>query len=127
MEEEMKQIVYNSATCLKCLDTLISRFNGDKKKCSCDNEVSVDGGLSFMRYSAKNSSLLKHFVVFTDDDFELVRVYAYKTSYSSDITPVFTTLKDMTKEQLIESKNKTTKKWWKELIEKEIIYRKENV
>jgi hypothetical protein len=32
----------------------------------------------------------------------------------------------MTKEQLIESKNKTTKKWWKELIEKELIYRKEN-
>lgn len=123
----MKQIVYNSATCLKCLDTIISRFNGDKKKCSCDNEVLVDGGLSFMRYGAKNGNLLKHFVVFADDEFDLVRVYAYKTTYSSDVSPVFTSLKDMTKEELIESKNKTTKKWWKELVEKELIYRKENV
>ena len=122
----MKQIVYNSATCLKCLDTIISRFNGDKKKCSCDNEVLVDGGLSFMRYGAKNGNLLKHFVVFADDEFDLVRVYAYKTTYSSDVSPVFTSLKDMTKEELIESKNKTTKKWWKELVEKELIYRKEN-
>lgn len=122
----MKQIVYNSIVCLKCLNILISRFNGDKKKCSCNNEVTIDGGLSFMRYSSKDSRLFKQFTVFADDDFELVRNYAYKTSYLSDINPVFTTLKDMTKEQLIESKNKTTKKWWKELIEKELVYRKEN-
>ena len=73
-----KQLVHNSVTCLECGETLVSFHTHDYKTCSCDNETSVDGGLSYGRYGGKDLSKVKTNYVYDDDKIEIIREVFYR-------------------------------------------------
>ena len=68
-----KHLVHNSVTCLECGETLVSFHTHDYKTCSCDNETSVDGGTSYIRYGGVDLSLVKSLALYDDDPFEKIR------------------------------------------------------
>lgn len=69
----MKQLVYNSVTCLQCKETLVSTHRHDYKTCKCDNKTMVDGGLCYTRYGGKDMSLVQHNHLYTDEPHEKIR------------------------------------------------------
>ena len=68
-----KNLIYNSVTCLECGETLVSFHTHDYKTCSCDNETSVDGGLSYGRYGGKDLDKVKTNYIYDDEPFEKIR------------------------------------------------------
>ena len=73
-----KQLVHNSVTCLECGETLVSFHTHDYKTCSCENETSVDGGLSYGRYGGKDLDKVKTNYVYDDDKIEVIREVFYR-------------------------------------------------
>lgn len=80
----MRQLVYNSVTCLECNETIVSYHRHDFKACSCPNKAVVDGGTSYLRYGAVDMSKIKSFAVYADEDFEIVRKYATRGGRGKD-------------------------------------------
>ena len=81
------KITKNSARCKKCGDELISKHRHDFVTCSC-GEISVDGGTSYLKRSAKsfnNLEELSEYVQFTVDELlHYIRVQeTYNLSTSS--------------------------------------------
>ena len=68
-----KNLVHNSVTCLECGETLVSFHTHDYKTCSCENETSVDGGLSYVRYGGKDLNKVQTNYLYDDELFEKIR------------------------------------------------------
>ena len=121
----MKQLVYNSVTCLECNETIVSYHRHDYVTCSCPNEAMVDGGTAYLRYGAKNMSKIKIFAVYTDDDFELVRKYATRGSRGKDGKDPLSWIAicDMDDDHLEAVLDYGGVDWHLDLIRKEIKYR----
>ena len=75
-----KQLIYNSVTCLECGETLVSNYTHDFKTCSCPQQTSVDGGLSYGRYSGKDLSKVQTNYLYDDAPFEVIREYLMRGS-----------------------------------------------
>ena len=83
-KEKRRQIVYNAVTCNNCYEHIISYHRHDFKKCSCENETFVDGGMSYLHYGGKNKDLVHPVTVYADDNFEVVRKAATRGSRGKD-------------------------------------------
>ena len=126
-------IVYNAIYCNNCLDIIESTHVHDFKTCKCGN-VSVDGGLQYLRRSYKLPTDYGELSVHDTDNFEVVRQFAYRTGYGKPVTPDYgkfriTKLCDMTDEHVQNSidYHRVTKggRHWL-LYLKEKLYRVEN-
>lgn len=53
-EKNKKKLIKNAIKCVHCGDIIESKHTHDFKFCSCET-VAVDGGLSYLRRSYKNS------------------------------------------------------------------------
>jgi hypothetical protein len=122
----MRQIVFNSVTCLDCNETIVSYHRHDYKTCSCDNRAMVDGGTAYLRYGAKDMNKIKIFAVYADDPFEIVRKYASRGSrgVNGDQPLKWIPLCDMKDEHLEAVLDYGGAEWHLDLIQKEIQYRK---
>lgn len=122
----MKQIVYNSVTCLDCLKTIVSNHVHDYNTCGCPNEATVDGGTAYLRYGAKDMRKISAHTVYADDDFQLVRQYAKRGGRgpNGDQPLTWIPLCDMTDDHLAAVLEYGGADWHLQLIKKEIAYRK---
>lgn len=122
----MRQIVFNSVTCLDCNETIVSYHRHDYKTCSCDNQAMVDGGTAYLRYGAKDMNKIKIFAVYADDPFEIVRKYASRGSrgVNGDQPLKWIPLCNMEDEHLEAVLDYGGAEWHLDLIQKEIQYRK---
>ena len=123
----MKQIVYNSVTCLECLKTIVSNHVHDYVTCGCSNEAMVDGGTLYLRYGAKDMKKISLYTIYADDDFQLVRQYAKRGSrgINGDQTLEWIPLCKMTDDHLEAVLDFGGADWHLELIRKEIEWRKQ--
>jgi hypothetical protein len=123
-----RQIALNQLKCLQCEEILISHSRYDYKVCGCCNETMIDGGTDYLRYGGKDLSKIDLQTVFTNDDYELVRVSAERGSRGEDGNQPLTYIKlcDMSLEHLNSVKAYGGSKWHIDLIKKEIKYRKIN-
>lgn len=80
----MRQLVYNAVKCHECEKTIVSRYRHDYITCGCPNGAMVDGGLEYARYGAMDMSKIDVMHIYADDDFEIVRKYAYRGSRGKD-------------------------------------------
>jgi hypothetical protein len=121
------QIVYNSVTCLECLETLVSYHRHDYKTCGCKNETMVDGGTEYLRYGGKDMRKLSLYSIYADDDFQLVRQYANRGSRGVNGNEPLTwiPLCNMTDGHLEAVLDYGGADWHLELIRKEIEWRKQ--
>jgi hypothetical protein len=121
------QIVYNSVTCLECLETLVSYHRHDYKTCGCKNETMVDGGIEYLRYGGKDMRKLSLYSIYADDDFQLVRQYANRGSRGVNGNEPLTwiPLCNMTDGHLEAVLDYGGADWHLELIRKEIEWRKQ--
>jgi len=69
-------MVHNSIQCLECGQILVSRHIHDLQTCSCPNMATVDGGVLYTKTGAKDPSKLKDLCIYSDDDFEKIRIFA---------------------------------------------------
>lgn len=123
----MNQIVYNSITCLECLETLVSYHRHDCKMCSCKNETMIDGGTDYLRCGGKDMRKLSLYAIYADDDFQLVRQYATRGSRGVNGNEPLTwiPLCKMTDDHLEAVLDYGGADWHLELIRKEIEWRKQ--
>lgn len=121
----MRQIVYNSVTCLECLKTLVSYHRHDCKMCSCKNQAMVDGGTDYLRYSAKDMRKISLHTVYADEDFSKVRKYASRGSRGKDGKQPLSHIPicDMEDDHLEAVLDYGGADWHLDLIRKEIEYR----
>jgi hypothetical protein len=121
------QIVYNSVTCLECLETLVSYHRHDYKTCGCKNGTMVDGGTEYLRYGGKDMRKLSLYSIYADDDFQLVRQYANRGSRGVNGNEPLTwiPLCNMTDGHLEAVLDYGGADWHLELIRKEIEWRKQ--
>ena len=62
------KLVKNSVQCLVCLEVLESKYQHDFVMCKCENQVFVDGGLSYIRMGAMNLDLVKELYEYEEDE-----------------------------------------------------------
>ena len=124
----MRQLVYNSVTCLKCKEVLVSHHRHDYKTCGCDNQTMVDGGTAYSRYGGIDLKKVKPFLVYDDDPYEEVRKYAERGGRGKDGTEPLTwvKLKDIDEDWLYAILDYGGPDWHINLIKKEIDYRNDN-
>ena len=122
-----KQLVYNSVTCLECMETLVSYHRHDYKTCACPNSAMADGGTAYLRYGAADMKKIKIKAFYTDDPFELVRQHATRGGRGKDgKQPLkWVPLCEMNDEWLESVLDYGGEDWHIDLIRKEIAYRKE--
>lgn len=127
-EKSVQQLVYNSVTCTECKTTLVSYYRHDFKVCGCPNNTYVDGGVSYVRNGGKDLSKVIPLLVFTDDDFEVVRQYATRGARgkNGDEPLTWIPLCKMTDEHLENVIVFGGAPWHLELISKELQYRYKN-
>lgn len=118
-------MIASYARCKMCGTILQSLHRHDYKKCSCDNETMLDGGLDYQRYGGHDMNLVEPFCFLADDDFEVVRKHAYRCGYGKSGKEAFriTRLFEMTNEHLQGVLAYGCPEWQRDLIEKEIAYR----
>lgn len=123
----MKQIVYNSITCLECLETLVSYHRHDCKMCNCKNETMIDGGTDYLRYGGKDMRKICLHTIYADDDFQLVRQYATRGSRGKDGRQPLTyiPINKMDDDYLEAVLDYGGAEWHLDLIRKEIEWRKQ--
>lgn len=121
------QLVYNAVTCRDCGETLVSYHRHDYKTCSCPNEAMVDGGLDYGRYGAVDMQHIDVVHLYADDDFEVVRKYAYRGGRGKDGKQPLTYIPicDMDDDYLQAVVDYGGADWHIDLIKKEIQYRSE--
>ena len=124
----MRQLVYNSVTCLSCKEVLVSHHRHDYKTCGCDNQTMVDGGTAYSRYGGVDLKKVKPFLVYDDERFETIREYAERGGRGKDGTEPLTwvKLKDMDEDWLYTILDYGGPEWHINLIKKEIDYRNDN-
>jgi len=124
----VRQLVYNSVTCLSCKEVLVSHHRHDYKTCGCDNQTMVDGGTAYSRYGGIDLKKVKPFLVHDDDPYEEVREYAERGGRGKDGTEPLTwvKLKDMDEDWLYAILDYGGPEWHINLIKKEIEYRNDN-
>jgi hypothetical protein len=90
--------------------------------------ASIDGGTTYLRYGALDLKLIKLFVVYADEPFEKVRLYATRGSRGKNGKEPLTwlTLAEMTDEHLKSVLAYGGDEWHLKLIDKELQYRHEN-
>lgn len=79
-----KQLIHNSVTCLECGETLISRFTHDYNTCSCPQQTSVDGGLSYGKYGGKDLNKVQTNYLYNDAPHEIIREYLERGTYGKN-------------------------------------------
>lgn len=57
--EIIKVLTRNAIKCLVCNTVLESKHRHDYVQCHCSNEAAVDGGLTYLRYMAKDLDLVE--------------------------------------------------------------------
>ena len=124
----MRQLVYNSVTCLDCGEVLVSHHRHDYKTCGCDNQTMVDGGTAYQRYGGIDLKKVKPFLVYDDEPFDKVREYAERGGRGKDGTEPLTwvKLKDIDEDWLYAILDYGGPEWHINLIKKEIDYRNDN-
>lgn len=129
----MRNLIFNSVICLECGEQLITHHQHDFKKCSCDNEVFIDGGInSYTRYGAKDLKKLQPFQIWDNDKFEVIRFYLTRCG-RNDLTrgvDNYVKLKDINDEWLnniilYEEENRPDNRFLR-FYKKEQKYRKKN-
>lgn len=76
--QENRQLVYNGIQCLNCGAVLESVHRHDYKTCKCPNVASIDGGLDYVRYGARDTKKIRTITYYFDDDFKIVRKFAFR-------------------------------------------------
>lgn len=119
----MRQIVLNKGYCPKCKDQLISHHRHDFVTCSC-GASSLDGGTEYCRWSG--DTVIQ--TVYSDDDFELVRVSAERGSRgpNGDQPLSWIAICDMTDDHLEAVLDYGGPEWHLDIIRKEIEWRSIN-
>lgn len=64
----MSKILNNSVQCTSCGDILESKHYHDFKRCGCDNNVELSGGLTIVKLNAVNFDLVKSLIEFDSED-----------------------------------------------------------
>jgi hypothetical protein len=74
-----KTLIYNAVQCNLCNDVIESYHRHDFKKCSCKN-VTVDGGLDYIRYgwAGAAQSITPLYLYIEDNPFSVIREYFYR-------------------------------------------------
>lgn len=80
----MKQLIYNSVTCLECGETLVSYSVHDYKTCECEQATMVDGGNEYGRYGGKDLSKVQTNYLYSDTPFEQIREVITRGSRGKD-------------------------------------------
>lgn len=131
MNEE-RQIILNRAKCLACGDIITSYHRHDYVSCSC-RKLSVDGGQEYLRRCYNEPLLVEEMCIYIDDPYEIVRENFYRGGYgkNGDEPLKYVKLSEMSDEWLknvitYEEDRGNYGKWFVELYEKEIIFRKNN-
>lgn len=58
--EVIKVLTRNAVKCLVCNTVLESKYRHHYVQCQCSNEAATDGGLSYLRYMAKDLDLVEN-------------------------------------------------------------------
>lgn len=122
-----RQMVCNRAMCLKCKDVITSRHRHDFVTCGCGN-LSLDGGNDYRRTLYENWTMVSDMSIYLDEPFEIVRVHAARGSRGKDGKQPLTwiPLCWMSNDYLEAVLDYGCVAWFKDLVHKEIAYRKEN-
>lgn len=125
---EESRLVANGLHCTKCNTTIFSYTTHDYKTCGCDNETSVDGGLSYILHGGKDLSLTLPIQVYSNDIFEKVRKYHCRGARGkSGKEPLrWIPLCEMTDQHLEAVIEYGGAAWHLELISKELQYRRKH-
>ena len=59
-DEVIKVLTRNAVKCLVCNTVLESKHQHHYNQCNCSNEAAVDGGLTYLRYMAKDLDLVEN-------------------------------------------------------------------
>ena len=118
----MRKIALNTGYCNKCHETIISHHRHDFVTCRC-GASSLDGGTEYVRYIGSCSPT----TVYTDDDFEIVRVSAERGTFDEEGRKIWKKICDLTDDHLEAILDYGGPAWHLELIRKEINYRKNNM
>ena len=126
MSKENAQMVASYVRCKCCGTILQSLHRHDYKKCGCDNETMIDGGLDYVRCGGVDMQFVETISVFDNEPFSKVRQHAYRVGHGRDMRGVqrVSRLFEMTDEHLQGVLTYGCPKWQKKLINKEIAYRK---
>ncbi|MEA3370310.1 MAG: hypothetical protein U9Q40_03150 [Campylobacterota bacterium] len=62
------KIIKNKIKCLNCGAILESKSRHDFKRCECENETFIDGGLDYQRSGGKDLSLIQDLSEYADED-----------------------------------------------------------
>ena len=75
IDEDKGNIIQNAMLCKKCGTIISSRSVHDFLVCGCDNEVMVDGGLDYLRYSWGNvgNDGAESLHLYERSDFEIIK------------------------------------------------------
>jgi hypothetical protein len=122
-----KHPVFIGCACTLCNVTVSTNHKFEPiQKCKCSNEVRIIGGFENPRVYAKN---IKHTfigIVYSDQDFDLVRQYASRGFYNEDGNLEFVRLNKVSDMNLVLSLSQGGAPWHLKLLAKEIQYRFEN-
>lgn len=78
----MRKLIWNSGICPYCEDQIESLSVHDCKFCSCGKSM-VDGGLEYRHCTSD----LEDTSVYSDNDFEILRQFIYRTGYGKPGNP----------------------------------------
>lgn len=143
--ENYRQIVYNAVQCLVCNKVIASYHRHDYKTCGCDNEAMVDGGFDYQHYGAHDMEKILPMVTYDDEPYQLVRSRAVRLHREPDgsLKPIL--LQDMELDwlkaaimyeierrlgkalQISKSALSGIPYWHLNLLEKELLFRKEEI
>lgn len=128
MEKPERHLVYNAILCKNCNEILVSHHKRDYKQCGCENKTTIDGGLSYQKYSAVDIKKTGIITVYNDADFAVVRMFATRGGRGKDGTEPLTwiPLYKMTNAHLENVILYGGAAWHLELISKELQYRREH-
>jgi hypothetical protein len=127
--DRSRQPVFVAATCGGCLKVCVTYNNNDTEKCNCLNKLVVFGGLSsYPAYTCKDKRIVTEHIVYADDDFEVVRIYATRGTrgINNDEPLWYIAISKMTDNHLASVLEYGGADWHLKLIARELQYRFEN-
>lgn len=127
-DKKERQIVINRIQCDSCKDIIISHHTHDYKHCKCEN-VSVDGGTSYLRRGWEDGATYTDMSLYEDDSFEEIRELLTWGSRGKDGTQElqFLSLSKMENNHIEALLNLGyVGDMYKKMFRKELQYRKDN-
>lgn len=129
-EKELRlQIVYNAVKCHVCGETIESHHRHDYQTCGCENEATVDGGLDYIRYGAKDMTKITKITYNHLDPHDLLRCFVSWGTYGKkgDEPLRYVPVKDMSDEHIrnILNVNHQGSAWMRNILKNELDYRTE--